>query len=461
MQDELFKKIASYNPKELDRVKMAFEVARMMHNGQYRESGEPYIIHPLNVTYILANMHADGDTLCAGMLHDTLEDTNLTYEDLRAIFGESVAMLVEGVTNFNKEDFRNRKDRDSADTRKIIQGVTKDARIIIIKLADRLHNMRTLGYKNSEKQIEKSIETMEIFIPLAYYLGINDVKSELEDICLSYLKPEEYKRCLDLKREVEKEYGHILEEMIFKIKGLLELKGIPNDIRIRIKNAYGIYKRLILKNRETHDMVALKIMIDEIDNCYLALGQIHRLYRPVNDKFKDYISSPKDNMYSSLHTTVFAPNEQLVQLQIRTPKMDNIATHGLPYYWYLNKGNGKFIMQREMSSNSPLFEVVREFDGRFISDEEFVNQIKSTLFGDKVYVYYDDGKRVGLKMGSTVNDFIVDFSIRIEDIAVILINDEVVPSDYVLKNNDRIRVIKKIKDYSLTRSKENIGCKNN
>ncbi|CDE74006.1 relA/SpoT family protein [Clostridium sp. CAG:451] len=329
--DDLLNVVKEYNNEEVDYVKKTYDFASYLHDGQIRQSGEPYITHPLNVAYILAEMHADRDTLCAGLLHDTLEDTNVTKEEIERLFNQDVAKLVDGVTKISKLNFSTKQDQNLANTRKIITGITEDVRIIIIKLADRLHNMRTLEFKSEFKQKENSMETMDIFVPLAYCIGAYRLKSELEDLSLKYLYPDKYKRIEETKLKVESDSSYCLEEMLATINELLTNKGIPHEIKVRTKNIYGIYKRLEQGHKvsDIHDLLALKVMVDDIANCYYTLGLVHSKYHPINNKFKDYISNPKTNRYQSLHTTVFGLDDRLVQTQIRTFEMDKIASFGL------------------------------------------------------------------------------------------------------------------------------------
>lgn len=440
--DDLLKLIKSYNAEELDRVKKAYEYASLMHKGQVRQSGEDYIVHPLNVTYILASMHADGATLCAGILHDTLEDTVATTDDLIENFGTEVTLLVSGVTNFSKSDFSSKEEEVSANMRKIINSLTIDPRIILIKLADRLHNMRTLEYKNKESQIRKSLETLEIFVPLAYYVGVNNIKSELEDLCLKYLRPEDYKKSRDLKLQIEEDCTPFLHEMVSNVHILLMNNEIPNDIKIRIKNIYGIYKRRILKSSDGHDLLAIKVMVDDIAKCYYSLGLIHSLYHPINGKFKDYICSPKTNMYSSLHTTVFAENDDVVQFQIKTFDMDFIASNGLPAYWDLKKGDAEKFMQDKLTDNSILLNSIDEINRNVKNNKEFLRQVKRELFADQICIYTDQGHKIFLPKGATVIDLAYNIHTEIGNKAVSsLVNGEEKPLSYVLKNNDCIKVI--------------------
>ena len=441
---DLLEKLKEYNPDEIEIVKKAYNYADNLHSGQMRQSGEPYIIHPLNVAYILAEMHADSDTICAGLLHDTLEDTNITKEDIAHEFNQNVANLVDGVTKISKMNFSTKKDQNMANTRKIITGITEDVRIIIIKLADRLHNMRTLGFKSEFKQKENALETMEIFVPLAYYIGAYRIKSELEDLSLQYLKSDMYKSIQERKLKLEELSKPCLEEMLYKIQKLLNDKNIPNEIKVRTKNIYGIYKILEegYKLSDIHDLLALKIMVDEIDNCYKTLGIIHQEYRPINNKFKDYICNPKTNMYRSLHTTVFGSDDRLVQTQIRTFDMDKIASFGLTTYWDIKKGKARDVMQNDLKEKFQFFKSLTEINSMFGDNQQFVNQVKSELFSDKVYVYTTKGEIIELPKGSTPIDFAYKIHIDIGNTMVgVFVNDEYVPVDYILKNKDRVRIV--------------------
>ena len=441
---DLLDKLKEYNPNEIEIVKRAYEYAANLHSGQTRQSGEPYISHPLNVAYILAEMHADRDTVCAGLLHDTLEDTNITKEDISHDFNQNIANLVDGVTKLSKMNFSSKQDQNYANTRKIITGITADVRIIIIKLADRLHNMRTLQFKSEFKQKENSIETMEIFVPLAYYIGAYRIKSELEDLSLKYLKPDMYKQIEERKIRLEQTSSYCLTEMLSKIERLLRDNNIPNEIKVRTKNIYGIYKRLSEGHRlsDIHDLLALKIMVDSVENCYRTLGMIHSEYHPINDKFKDYICNPKTNMYRSLHTTVFGPDDKLVQTQIRTFDMDRVASFGLTAYWDEQKGKARDVMQEDLRQKFQFFKSLTEINSMFGDNQQFVNQVKSELFADKVYVYTTKGDIIELPRGSTPIDFAYKIHTDIGNTMVgAFVNDEYVPIDYVLQNKDRVRIV--------------------
>lgn len=441
---DLLDKLKEYNSSEIEIVKKAYEYAANLHSGQRRQSGEPYISHPLNVAYILTEMHADKDTICAGLLHDTLEDTSTTKEDISHDFNQNIANLVDGVTKLSKMNFSSKQDQNYANTRKIITGITEDVRIIIIKLADRLHNMRTLQFKSEFKQKENSIETMEIFVPLAYYIGAYRIKSELEDLSLKYLKPDMYRQIEERKIKLEQTSSYCLTEMLSKIEQLLKNNSIPNEIKVRTKNIYGIYKRLSEGHKlsDIHDLLALKIMVDNIANCYYTLGIIHQEYHPINDKFKDYICNPKTNMYQSLHTTVFGPDDRLVQTQIRTFDMDKIASFGLSTYWDIEKGNAREVMQKDLSGKYQFFNSLVEINKVFGDNKEFINQVKNELFSNKIYVYTTKGEIMELPKGASVIDFAYKIHTDVGNTMVAAqVNNEYVDVMTELKNKDRVKII--------------------
>ena len=442
--NEFMEKLTEYPQLEREEISKAYQYASSLHEGQYRQSGEAYISHPLNVAYILADMHADKDTICAGLLHDTLEDTKITKEDIISDFNEDIANLVDGVTKLSKMNFSSKKEQNLANTRKIITGLTEDVRIIIIKLADRLHNMRTLQYKSEFKQKENALETMEIFVPLAYYIGAYRIKSELEDLSLRYLKPEMYKRIEEKKIKIEEDSNACLQEMLLKIESILAKKEIPNEIKIRTKNIYGIYKRLSQGHKlsDIHDLFALKIMVDEVENCYRTLGLVHQEYHPINDKFKDYICNPKTNMYKSLHTTVFGLEDRLVQTQIRTFNMDKIASFGLTAYWELEQKNARRIMQNDLKDKYQFFKSLVEINTMFGDNQEFVRQVKMELFQDRIYVYTPKGEIIELPKGATPIDFAYKVHPNLGNTMVgAFVNEEYVPIDCPLSNKDRVKII--------------------
>ncbi len=443
--DELVEKVQEYlNTQEIVKVKNAYQYANTLHDGQLRQSGEPYIIHPLTVAYILAEMHADCDTICAGLLHDTLEDTDTSKEEIAELFGSETANLVDGVTKLKKMNFSSKEEQNMANTRKIITGITSDVRIIIIKLADRLHNMRTLQFKSEFKQKENSMETMDIFVPLAYYIGAYRIKSELEDLSLRYLYPDTYKRIEERKIKVEEDSKSCLQEMLSTIKRILSDKEIPNEIKVRTKNIYGIYKRQQQGHKlsDIHDLLALKIIVDEIENCYITLGAVHSKYNPINDKFKDYIYNPKTNMYRSLHTTVFGPEDRLVQTQIRTFDMDKVASFGLTAYWETHDENAREEMQSKLKEKYQFFSSLVEMNSMFADNKEFVSQVKKEIFTDKVYVYTTKGEIIELPKGSNIIDFAYKVNADVGNTMIgATVNNRPVEVDYILRNKDRVKIL--------------------
>ena len=441
---DLMDKVKDYDAADRLLIAKAYQTADMLHAGQFRQSGDKYIVHPLCVSYILAEMNADCDTICAGLLHDTLEDTDYTKEDIVREFNQDVAKLVDGVTKISKLNFSSKEDQNYANTRKIITGITEDVRIIIIKLADRLHNMRTLQFKKPAKQKENALETLDIFVPLAYYLGAYRIKSELEDLSLQYLNPTLFNRIAEQKRRVESASGGALEEMLFVLSRMLHDNNLPFDIKLRTKNVYGIYKRIKegYKISDIHDLLALKICLQEVSNCYYSLGLVHQAYHPINEDFKDYICCPKTNMYQGLHTTVFGPQNKLVQIQLRTFMMDQVASFGLPVYWSSKGNNARDVMQNDLKDKYQFFDSLVEIDEMFKDNQEFVKQVRSELLASMVYVYTMAGEIIELPKGATVIDFAYKVHSDIGNRMVgAYVNGVYVPVETVLQNKDRVRVV--------------------
>ena len=440
--------VSSYFPEGLEQLRKAYNLADHLHKGQKRASGEDYIIHPLNVAYILAMFHADIDTICAALLHDTIEDTEITKIELEIMFNYTVANLVDGVSKIRRMNFSSKEEQRLANTRKIILGLTNDIRIILIKLADRLHNMRTLQYKTKEKQIENSIETLEIYVPLAYYLGLYEIKNELENISLFYLYPDVYQEIKEDREKIKYLYQDDLESMKENISNGLQENNINSDIRLRIKSIYGIYKakeKGIITNKkfkitDINDLFSIKINVDNIDYCYKALRIIHFAYFPVNHKFKDYICRPKTNNYQSLHTTLYGPDKQLVQTQIRTFKMDRVASLGITESWK-EKGQNAFKVMQEELKKFQFYNSLLEIDKYFKENSDFVEHIKNELFYPKVYTYNAaTGEVVELPKGSTVIDFAYKIGVG-DNMSEAIVNGISVDPGYILKNGDRVNIV--------------------
>ena len=442
--NDLLSKVAEYNIEGLEMVKKAYYYAEELHKGQKRQSGEDYITHPLNVAYTLAEMYADTDTLCAALLHDTLEDTKITKEQIAIDFNDDVANLVDGVTKISRMNFATKQEQNLANTRKIITSITNDVRIIIIKLADRLHNMRTLQFKSEFKQKENAKETLLLYVPLADRLGMHIIKSELEDLSLKYYNSDAYQRVRDIRMKIDEDTKQCREEMLQTINKVLTNANIPHELKIRTKNIYGIYKRLEQgqKLSDIHDLLALKILVDNVAKCYPTLGLVHDKYFPMNNRFKDYIANPKTNLYSSLHTTVFGAEGRLVQIQIRTFEKEKIASYGLTAFWNINKGNARNIMQENLKNKYQFFESLVEIDQTFADNQEFVEHIQQELLSQRENVYTKKGEIIELPSGSTAIDLAYKIHTELGNKMVgATVNDNPVDCDYILHNKDRVRII--------------------
>ncbi len=443
--EDLINHVRTYNACEEKYIRKAYEFAFKVHQGQVRQSGEPYITHPLAVALLLSRRFADKNTVCAGLLHDVIEDSKgkITKEDIEKEFNSEIALLVNGVTKLSKMNFSTKRDEVCTNTRKIIESMMEDIRIIIIKINDRLHNMRTLQFKPVNKQIENATETMELYVPLAYFIGDYRTKNELEDLSLKYLNPKGYRKIELMKNKIEQENNQYLSEMSTNIKNILKSNNIKCEIKERTKNIFGIYKVLNegYNLSYIHDLFSLKIMTDDIDKCYIALRYIHNTYKPINSKFKDYICNPKQNLYQSLHTTVFGPNDKLVQIQIRTFEMDKIASFGLTAYWEESKGKARDLMQKDLREKFQFYRTLSDISSMFTDNQEFVDQAKKELFSEKIYVYTPKGETIQLPKGSTLLDAAYKINPELGNTMKYgFVNDKRQNGDYVLNNKDRILI---------------------
>jgi len=442
--DELFDKASVYIKDENDRklIKKAYLYAFEKHFGQKRRTGEDYIIHPLNVAYILTELNADCQTLCAALLHDTIEDCDVTMEDLSNEFSLEIATLVNGVTKINRLNFSGDNEALLANHRKILVGLTEDVRILFIKLADRLHNMRSLWILNEKSQKENSKETLEILVPIAHRLGMNKIKSELEDLSLRYSKPDVYFSIVEKLNQSKLERNNNVELMMDSITEILNSHGIKHKIKGRAKSIFSIYKKLDTGRRfsDIYDLLALRIFVDTEQDCYQTLGIIHSKYRPIPKRFKDYIAMPKENGYQSLHTTVFGENGQLYEIQIRTYAMDEVAENGVASHWSY-KEKGKTIMQSAMEEKLQFFRSIMELSKEEENDELFVNSVKEDVLNSIIYVFTPKGDVVELPVGSTAIDFAYRVHSKVGDSMIgALVNGNIVSLDYKLKNNDIVKI---------------------
>ena len=442
--EKLLEKISLYNKEEIEKVKKAYELADKLHKNQLRESGEKYIIHPLNVCNILADMHADGDTLCAGLLHDVVEDTEETLEQIEENFNSEVAKLVDGVTKINNLHFAPDVDATPLNLRRLITSIETDVRIMIIKLADRLHNMRTLDFKRPEKQVKNARETLEIFVPIAYHLGAYRLKCELEDLCMKYLYKEEYENINNMVKKIKTDYKVCYKKINEAVDNILNDNNIKYKSRLRVINTYTILKKLNKKYDITniHDLVNYKIIVDNLEDCYKVLGLIHSLYTPIHYKFKDYIAAPKTNLYSSLHTTVFGPDEKLIQIQIRTEKQDYLNIYGITAYWRQYKSKGPEKMQNDLKTKYQFFKSLDFLNSIIENNDEYLKKIKTEVLTNNIYVYTSIGEVVELPPESTPIDFAYKIHTEIgNNIKKVLVNGKQSKLNTILKNKDRIQII--------------------
>ncbi len=446
--DDLMDKVDTYikNPKARQKILESYYYAKEKHAGQYRKSGEEYITHPLNVALILTSIYADPECLQAALLHDVLEDTDATEEEFKEKFGLTVYRLVDGVTKLGRLHFSTDNEYLVEYYKKIIVGMSEDVRVIIVKLADRLHNMRTLWAMPREKQKKKSKEVLEIFAPLAHHLGIHKIKSELEDLSLRYLKPTVFYDIADKLNKTKAERDTTVYEMQEEVSNLLNEHHIPHQIKGRAKCIYSIYNKLDKgkKFSDIYDLLAIRILVDTEQDCYLALGLIHSKFRPLPKRFKDYIAMPKPNMYQSLHTTVFGIDGYLFEIQIRTYEMDEVAENGIASHWaYKENGGSKKAanLQSTTSQKLQFFKEIMELSNEKMSSEEFVSSVKDEVLNNNIYVFTPKGDVIELPIGSTPLDFAYKVHSKVGDTTVgAIVNNNIVPLDYELKSNDIVKI---------------------
>ncbi len=444
--DMLVNKVKEYDedPKDLDLIMRAYEYAERKHFGQKRISGDDYIQHPLNVALILTELKVDAACIAAALLHDTIEDSDCTKEEEAKLFGEDVALLVDGVTKINKLHFNNFSEQMAANQRKILVGLSEDVRVIFIKLADRLHNMRTLYVMTEEKQKKKAKETLEILTPVADRLGINKIKSELEDLSLRYLKPDVYFDILEKLNAKKRDMDDDVANMLKEVSDLLDEHHIKHEIFGRSKSIYSIYKKLSKgkKFNDIYDILALRVLVDTEPECYLVLGLIHSKYKPVPNRFKDYIAMPKTNLYQSLHTTVFGVDGKLFEIQIRTYDMHKIAEYGIASHWSYKAHGSVKTVKDSMEAKLQIFRSIMELNEESDNSVDFINSIKKDILtNDSIYVYTPKGDVMELPVGSTPVDFAYKVHSEVGDSMVgAIVNDNIVPLDYVLHTGDIIKV---------------------
>lgn len=446
--ENLINKIRRYDTKsDLNIVKKAFDFAFFVHKDQYRLSGEPFISHPLAVAEILADLEQDVTTIVAALLHDTIEDGNVSEEKIRQDYGQKVLDLVLGVTKLGKLNFETKEEHQAENFRKMFIAMAQDLRIILIKLADRLHNMKTLEFLPKEKQIDISKETMEIYAPLAHRLGMWRLKWELEDLAFYYLQPEEYKRIKNLVAEKKEERERFIENFISEVKNALANFGINCQIYGRSKHFYSIYNKIVKKKvdfEDIYDLMAIRIIVDTVKDCYSVLGIVHSIWKPVPGRFRDFIALPKPNGYQTLHTTVLAENGRPVEIQIRTKQMHKTAEYGIAAHWKYKEGfSSDDNFDRKMSWIREMIDYQKEIKDA----KEFLDNIKIDFFMDEVFVYSPKGDVYELPIGSTPIDFAYRVHTQIGHRCVgAKVNGKIVPLDYQLKNGDIVQIITSSKE---------------
>lgn len=427
---------------ECDQIMKAFTLADKAHEGQFRASGEPYIMHPLAVAEILAHLQIDHITLIAALLHDVVEDTEYTKEDIENLFGSEVAFLVDGVTKLNQFQYETKEDRQMENYRKMILAMAKDVRVVVIKLGDRLHNMRTLKHMRSDKQKRIAKETLEIFAPLAHRLGIFNVKWELEDLSFRYLEPDKYYDLVDQMKQKRQSREDIVNDTMAQLTKALGEANIKADIKGRPKHFYSIYKKMKKDNRDLsqiYDLLAVRVIVDTIPDCYAVLGIAHSIWKPLPYRFKDYISMPKSNMYQSLHTTVIGTMGQPVEIQIRTWEMHRVSEYGVAAHWRYKEGNKG--ADKEFDQKVAWLRQVLEWQDTS-NPKELVNALKLDVFSGEVFVFTPKGDVVKLPIGSVPLDFAYRVHTDVGHHCVgAKVNGKIVPLDYTLQNGDIVDII--------------------
>ncbi|OBR65817.1 (p)ppGpp synthetase [Paenibacillus oryzae] len=442
--EQLLEKASLYmKEQDLERIREAYDFAEQAHHGQVRKSGEPYILHPVTVADILLDMGMDVLSIIAALLHDVVEDTTVDLETVRAKFGETCAMLVDGLTKLEKIRFLSKEEQQNENYRKMFVAMAQDIRVILIKLADRLHNMRTLKYQSEESQRRIAYETLEIFCPIAHRLGISAIKWEMEDIALRYLNPQQYYRIANLMKKKRAEREQFIDDVIGAIREKLDEMGIEGDISGRPKHLYSIYKKMTERNKqfnEIYDLLAIRILVENIKDCYATLGIIHTLWKPMPGRFKDYIAMPKANMYQSLHTTVIGPKGEPTEVQIRTWEMHRTAEYGIAAHWAYKEG--MIVPDGNFEDKMSWFREILELQNETRDASEFMESLKMDFFADLVFVFTPSGEVIELPAGSVPLDFAYRIHTEVGNRTIgAKVNGRIVPLDHKLKTGDIVEIL--------------------